>query len=115
MQTSAELMERPRPERCFSCVSLRSQDRVVRLSSGLLLPVRYFLARQPGADFWSLIHRKNLFAGRPCFVQAPRTVRLGLSPHRFESLGECLYYLRLYKLKPNQFLISHSQAIKPVE
>lgn len=81
-------------------------DAVLRLPAGLLLPVSRFLERQPVLGFWVVIHKDRLLKGKPCFIQEPRSMTVGMKPHRFESEGECVYYLKFYELSRNVFLVA---------
>ena len=95
------------------CVPATSPDVVVRLPAGLLLPVSKFLERQPVLDFYAVMHRKRMAGGQPCFIQNPRSISIGVTPHRFESEGECLYYLKTYELAARAFLVAHVSALQP--
>lgn len=55
-----------------------------------------------------LIHKGRLQSGqRESLLHDPRSIRLGATPHRFESEGECLHYVNHYELSLNVFLMAH--------
>ena len=93
--------------RRFLCVSPRKPEVTHIVPAGALLPMRYFLARQPLPEFWALIHYGRLLEGEDCFVRVPRALLMGRKPYRFESEGECLHYMNLYDLSSRVFLVAH--------
>lgn len=113
VQTSSAILSNQEATRHFVCVPATSPDMVVRLPAGLLLPVSKFLERQPVLDFYAVIHRKRMTSRQPCFIQAPRSITIGVTPYRFESEGECLYYLKTYELSSRAFLVAHVSALQP--
>ena len=93
--------------RRFLCISPRKPEVTHLVPAGALLPMRYFLAREPLPEFWALIHRDRMLEGEDYFVRDPRALLMGKRPHRFESEGECLHYMNLYDLSSQVFLMAH--------
>lgn len=106
VQTSSGILSNQDPTRHFACLCPGQPDTVLRLPAGLLLPMNRFLERQPWLGFWAVLHKDRLLKGKPCFVSVPRSITLGATPHRFESEGECIYYLTSYELSKKLFLIA---------
>lgn len=107
VQTYRSLLDCRNVERRFLCVPADRPDVTTHIPAGALLPLSRFMARQPLPEFWALVHKGKLIAGEPCFLHAPRTLKLGPVPHRFESEGECLHFVKLYELSLNVFLVAH--------
>ncbi len=108
VHTSRRLLVDRLPGKRFACVYPKDPDRVRLVPSKALLPLQHFLQRHPIEEFWMLIHKGRLQSGeRDFMVYDPRSVRLGATPHRFESEGECLHYVNHYELSLNVFRVAH--------
>jgi hypothetical protein len=99
----------------FDCVTglvPPDYDRLRLLPVKALLPMVELLRRQPVLDFWALLHRRRMLDRHRdyCLASAEKQT-LGPHPHRFESEGECLYYIRHYGLAFGEFLMIHAQEL----
>lgn len=108
VHTSSRLLVDRKSGRRVPCVYFKDSDRVRIVPSEALLPMRDFLRRHPIEEFWMLLHKGRLQSGQRDFMMHdPRSVKLGATPHRFESEGECLHYVNHYELSLSVFMVAH--------
>lgn len=80
---------------------------VGRMQDWSLLPVTEAFQRQPEDNYWALVHQDRSKRGLTCFLSHVDRGSVGPAPHRFESLGECLYYMRSRLFRANPYQVAH--------
>lgn len=72
-----------------------NQYQLTWIESECILPISEFLKRKPNKNYYAIAYRHFIKSKLPYFIENTKTLEYGISPFRFESIGEALYFLDL--------------------